>query len=137
MDETDFPLIGPHEGRELELMLAGKKRVAYFAECEPYEAFRPYVENGRIVRREWKDQWERVRQMFVLRGIEAEAPMPVLYGLAGYEDQIDRLQAALDASMTVRGEALIAVEYEIGRLLGYPEAAIEAYVARLRERLGL
>lgn len=52
-------MIGPHEGRELELMLAGKKRLAMFhdiAETEtaeeiiPEKAFAEYVRSGQIIR---------------------------------------------------------------------------------------
>ena len=50
-----FPLIGPHEGRELELMLAGKKPLALFsaptfeAETLPIKDFAPYVDDGLII----------------------------------------------------------------------------------------
>jgi hypothetical protein len=54
-------MIGPHEGRELELMLAGKKNLAVFhallnsgdennQQIIPEDAFAPYVSNGMIVR---------------------------------------------------------------------------------------
>src|SRR5438128_1255759 len=49
----------PHEGRELELMLAGRKPLAMFVEIVPYESgiipdeeFAPHVAAGRIVMRE-------------------------------------------------------------------------------------
>lgn len=55
-------MIGPHEGKELELMLAGKKRLAVFHDvfitdlknCEeiiPEVAFKPHVESGAIIRK--------------------------------------------------------------------------------------
>ncbi|HMA16509.1 MAG TPA: hypothetical protein VKP12_17100, partial [Kiloniellaceae bacterium] len=50
--------IGPHEGRELELMLAGTKPLAMFGDAVgsaqevPEDDFAPYVAEGRIVRRE-------------------------------------------------------------------------------------
>ncbi len=54
-------MIGPHEGQELELMLVGKKRLAAFGDIVPQnriideqiipdEAFRRYVESGKIIR---------------------------------------------------------------------------------------
>jgi hypothetical protein len=39
-------MIGPHEGKELELMLAGKKHLAAFGDIIPEKKFPPYVENG-------------------------------------------------------------------------------------------
>ncbi len=55
--------IWPHEGRELQLMLSGRKKLAVFSENAPpdermangrvpEEAFAPYVARGRIVRLE-------------------------------------------------------------------------------------
>lgn len=54
-------LIGPHVGRELELMLAGEKKLAYFSdvvpenggileEIIPENAFAPHVAAGDIIR---------------------------------------------------------------------------------------
>ena len=56
---SDISLIGPHEGREIELMLAGEKPLALFS-CFvddvgiiPSEQFDGYVANGRLIKREW------------------------------------------------------------------------------------
>lgn len=54
-------MIGPHEGQELELMLAGKKRLAAFSDVIPEDGhiseiiipeqkFKPYVDTGLIHR---------------------------------------------------------------------------------------
>jgi hypothetical protein len=54
-------MIGPHQGRELELMLEGKKRLAVFCEAViegkeipeeiiPEKAFAPYIATGLIKR---------------------------------------------------------------------------------------
>jgi len=54
-------MIGPHEGQELKLMLAGKKRLAAFGDIVPEngkipeqiipeKAFEAYVKSGQIVR---------------------------------------------------------------------------------------
>jgi hypothetical protein len=54
-------MIGPHEGQELELMLAGKKRLAAFGDIIPENGIineqiipekklRPYVQNNQIKR---------------------------------------------------------------------------------------
>src|SRR5690606_29233921 len=50
--------VGPHEDRELELMLAGTKPLAMFGDAvgsaqeAPEDAFAPYVADGAIIRRE-------------------------------------------------------------------------------------
>src|SRR5262245_49363302 len=51
--------IGPHEDRELALMLAGEKPLAMFSEIVPIEAglvpdeaFEPHVAAGQIIKRE-------------------------------------------------------------------------------------
>jgi hypothetical protein len=55
-DENGFPLIGPHVGRELELMLAGQKPMAMFYTEEGMDSkycgveFEPYVASGRFVK---------------------------------------------------------------------------------------
>ncbi len=54
-------MIGPHEGQELKLMLAGKKHLAAFSDVVPddgiiheqiipEEKFKPYVDSGQIIR---------------------------------------------------------------------------------------
>ena len=40
-----LPMLGPHEGRELELLLSGEKPIAFFYEGLPDE-FLPYLESG-------------------------------------------------------------------------------------------
>ena len=54
-------MIGPHEGRELELMLAGKKHLAAFSDIVPdngiidehiipEKKFKPHIESGNLFR---------------------------------------------------------------------------------------
>src|ERR1700739_185723 len=62
-------MIGPHQGKELELMLAGKKHLAYFGDAIPLDGspihediipeqlFAPYVANGTIKRFEQQIMW--------------------------------------------------------------------------------
>jgi hypothetical protein len=56
-----YSMIGPHEGQELELMLAGRKRLAAFGDIVPENGvineqiipelkFKNYVESGQIIR---------------------------------------------------------------------------------------
>jgi len=53
MSEEENPNIGPHDDRELELMLAGRKPLAMFTEVLPLESglipeadFAPHVASG-------------------------------------------------------------------------------------------
>jgi len=54
-------MIGPHEGKELELMLSGEKHLAAFGDIIPVDGeiheliipekkFKPYVDSGEIIR---------------------------------------------------------------------------------------
>jgi hypothetical protein len=55
-DEKGFPLIGPHVGRELQLMLAGQKPMAKFTIEEGMDPkycgveFEPHVASGRFIK---------------------------------------------------------------------------------------
>ncbi len=119
--------IGPHEGRELELMLSGEKPLAMFNDdlpdgMEPPEiAFDPYVVMGRFVKAE-----------FVL-------PVPAFpdpglryyfYALPGEEWRVGRLIEIERGFFEDDVKTTPELETEIGRLLGYNEADIELFVHR-------
>ena len=81
--------IGPHEGRELELMLSGQKHLAAFGDIIPdkgdipeniipEKAFAPYVQSGQILRLEntvkRKSDFQKMRHVcFVLPEYEWKA----------------------------------------------------------------
>ena len=54
--------IGPHEGRELELMLSGEKPLAMFSDVIasgfewPDAEFQPHVSSGRLIKKEFLAQ---------------------------------------------------------------------------------
>jgi hypothetical protein len=119
------PGIGPHEGRELELMLAGKKSLAMFnddwpEEMEPPESvFDPYVAAGRFVKNE----------TFV--------PLPAFrdgllryyfYALPGEEWRIDRMIEILKKIFVEHFPTTPELETETGRLLGYDDADISLFL---------
>ncbi|MBB4285815.1 hypothetical protein [Roseospira goensis] len=119
--EPDPPAgVGPHEGRELALMLAGEKPLALFCDIvpSPYvwpdDRFAPHVATGRLVMWEYReptpDGRHTVRWLY--------------YALPGEEWRIDRAHAL----RAVPGEEACT---ELGRLLGYREADIRAFVAWL------
>lgn len=97
--------IGPHEGIEYELMCQGKKTVALF-ELVP-DAF---IENT--------NQLELNRMC-------VDAYTHIFY-LSGYKDQADKLVELLSIAKN-RG-CVAEIEHEIGAILGYTKAQVDAYI---------
>lgn len=125
MDEELPAGIGPHEGRELELMLAGEKPLAMFnddlpTDMEPPEiAFDPYVAEGRFVKAEI--------------AFSCSIPnLPLLryyfYALPGEEWRIARLIELERRIFEHRLPTTRELETEIGRLLGYDDADILVFL---------
>lgn len=129
-DENELPElpegIGPHEGRELELMLAGKKPLAMFSEAVavpvsdlyPEEDFMPYVESGALIRRD---------EIYHPRNLPM-AVHAVYYALPGEEWRIEEIHAL--QSIFAHGERKRSEDDEraIGRLLGYSENDILKFI---------
>lgn len=126
--KTKLPLgIGPHEGRELELMLAGKKPLAMFnddwpEDMEPPEIFfDPYLAEGWFV----KDE------RFVPSSAYKDGHLRYyFYALPGEEWRIDRM---IEIQRRFTEESLPTtpeLETETGQLLGYDEADIQVFVNR-------
>jgi hypothetical protein len=108
--------IGPHEGREFELMRAGAKDVAYFFELEPKGLAEISADPSFLA---------MVFQSCELHGISV--PCWIAYRV-GFEKQAQRLKSlVLDPSTGWHK----AREYEIGRILGYRDEDIEAFVAHV------
>ncbi|MEX2642606.1 MAG: hypothetical protein WD270_04090 [Acetobacterales bacterium] len=84
--------IGPHEGRELELMLAGRKPLAMFSDARqhrdlfPEDDFAPHVAAGRIIRGE--------RSFLSHGGIDVVCIYYALPGEAWRIDAVHRIQQA-------------------------------------------
>ncbi len=122
-DENGFPLIGPHVGRELELMLSGQKPMAKFtieADMDPKYCgveFEPYVVNG----------------CFVKFSMPAKAPIieRVWYCQPGEEwrakiDQVIEEKLA-DGSVWKKFTSADLARID-GFLLGYSKTCIEHFV---------
>lgn len=127
------PLIGPHEGREVELMLAGEKPLAYFyafvdePHIIPDAEFEPYVRDGTLVKREWTvDLPPDGRDLSPFRH--------VLLALPAETWRIEAAFKIIDGH--ARGIRKYAREdnARMGRLLGYPEEAIAFFVDRCEEQ---
>lgn len=127
MDQELPKGIGPHEGRELELMLAGKKPLAMFnddwpKEMEPPEiVFDPYVALGRFVKHE----------TFVPSTAYKGGQLRYYYyALPGEEWRIDRMIEIQRRITELCLPTTPELETETGQLLGYDEADIEVFVNR-------
>lgn len=107
-------MIGPHEGKELDLMLAGKKHLAVFYEDNiPEDTFSSHVNNGSLLRFE---------ETFVTP--EGGTIRYVCFTTPG---EAWRANAFFWSKREIfSGERPFddAYEYFIGRLLGYEESDI-------------
>jgi len=127
MDEKDLSAgIGPHEGRELELLLVGEKPVARFrldGLSEEYErSFREAVERGRIVEFDFPDPDPHLhRRFYCLHGEEWRVKVM---------DLIDRLLAG-HALMGFTEEDLHRLD---GTLLGYERGDIDLFIEQIQTR---
>lgn len=122
-------MIGPHEGKELALMLAGKKPLAVFhdlltpgleisEEIIPEEAFGPSVKAGKIIRHS-KD---------LRTGRSGDVIRYVLFALP---DEVWRIKTYLWLTEEIfagRYPADEACEVFTGRLLGYSEEDIAHFL---------
>jgi hypothetical protein len=127
MDEKDLPDgIGPHEGRELELLLTGEKPVARFrldGLSEEYETrFREAVEQGRILEFDFPAPQRHLHRRFYCRHGE-EWRVKVM-------DLIDRLLA----DRTLAGFSEEDLHRLDGTLLGYQKTDIDLFIERMRFR---
>lgn len=131
--DKSVPDIGPHEDRELELMLAGRKPLAMFTEISPDETgvipeadFAPHVESGRLIVREvfepLEEEPENSGGQFVRR---------VLYALPEESWRIDAMLLVCRVAANLRrwDEGL---ERVTGELLGYDKRQIDAFVGRIK-----
>ncbi|MBR9901947.1 MAG: hemin receptor [Rhodospirillales bacterium] len=122
-DDVELPPgIGPHNDRELELMLAGTKPMAMFSDAVhvsdyfPEADFAPHVETGRIVR------------------VEEIIPRPphhmryLLYALPGEEWRIEEALVMVRNLCAGTVKDHDADSARMGALLGYSDEEIEAFM---------
>jgi hypothetical protein len=119
------PGVGPHEGKELDLMLAGTKPLALFSDAVegafwfPEGEFAPYVAAGRILRFEDvtppRADGHAIRRLF--------------YCLPGEEWRVEAARALQDRSARRDRPWTDEDDRAMGRLLGYREEDIEAFLA--------
>lgn len=125
MEPVDhFPLIGPHEGREFELMDRGVKHVALFYDIIPddyvrYKALDDY------------DAIEWAQPISHPDGYDVNIAYRILFRKS-HQKQAERLHQL--QQMLHEGHYKLDHEYEVGAILGYPKAAIEYYVKRIKTK---
>lgn len=126
-------MIGPHQGRELELMLKGKKHFALFHDAIPSnglipediipeKTFAPYVSNGTMYRssKDHNDGTHTIRY--------------VCFTTSGHEWRAHAFFYFHEEAMSGRRPFDEAYEYFVGRLLGYAEDDIADYIRNLISR---
>ena len=132
--KAQLNLIGPHEGRELALMLAGKKSLALFyaplseRHVIPEADFEAHVREGTIVKVE-----KTIRHR---HETDDRSPIvAVLYALPGERWRMDTALAIIEPVWQGTRPPSPEDDIAIGRLLGYPEEAITQFI-ELREGFG-
>lgn len=118
------PSVGPHELRELELMLAGTKPAAMFGEAVqfrdiiPEDDFAPHVAAGRIIKREYYWDDKESGHSFV----------EIYYALPGEEWRIAALHELNRIAHDKPRPWTADDDRETGRLLGYTDTEINAFL---------
>ena len=115
--------LGPHEGQELELLLSGKKPIAYFYELLPIE-FIKHLEQGSL--------------SMISKDIETSLPFPfsimLIYKDASLAD-LNELMLCIENSLkATQLEERLELDRRIGQLLGYSVQDIEYYVQHISNR---
>jgi hypothetical protein len=122
------PGIGPHEERECELMLAGKKPLAMFcdADCDrgyfPEEIFAPYVAVGIITQADYR--YESADGRVAIRCL--------FFAQIGQEWRINEAHAIQEAIFSGSRKATEADDIRLGQLLGYSDSEIQAFTDHVR-----
>lgn len=128
---NDFHLpwgIGPHEGRECHLMLAGEKPMAMFCDVAshsdhfPEEEFAPHVAAGAIRRRE--ELYSGANGGIITRCL--------FFSLPGQERRMEAAHMIQKEIFTGVRSGTEADDIRLGRLLGYTEKEIAAYLDHVR-----
>lgn len=127
---TDLPSgIGPHELRELELMLKGEKPLAMFSDAVPAtielpEAdFEPFVKSGQIVK----------RVEYLTLGPKEPTFRFLYYALPEETWRIDEMHKINISIHVAQNYDTDRDEWKVGRLLGYRDDDIACFIAHVRK----
>lgn len=125
------PGIGPHEGRECELMLAGLKPLAMFSDADthchhfPEAEFAPHVAIGRILK--WEETIDIPDEAISIRCL--------YYALPNEAWRIAKAHAIKKALFQGLCKPTEEDDVALGRLLGYSEEDIQAFLRRVRKAM--
>ena len=129
-DDTQLSFVGPHEGRELELMLEGKKHLSMFLiedtveyENYPDKQFDTFVSEGKFL----KDV--RVAHYPSFGGTEITA-RNILYASTGEGWRIPAMRMIQDIYENMGPGWRPDLERAIGSLLGYDRNDVELFIER-------
>jgi hypothetical protein len=127
--------LGPHEGRELALMLEGKKHLSYFfleagieREIFPEDEFDSLVASGFLA----KD--ERVEMIISPETGKETNVRNILYATASEAWRIQAMRSVQDIYRRMGPGWRPDLERVIGSLLGYDPEHVEAFIERLARR---
>lgn len=109
------PWRGPHQGRELELMLAGTKPVA-MPDSQYMPGFEPYIKQGRFVAKRF-----RIGRGFSRWLVAQPDKAPLM-------DEVIEIYRQINA----RGEMTLRDHRRIGEILGYDPDHIDKFVDYMR-----
>jgi hypothetical protein len=131
--EGDRPpsFVGPHDGRELQLMLEGKKHLSMFLIEDGFE-YEDYPDKrfeGRFVKE------VRVEKFGLVNGVDTNTQR-VLYATASEAWRIPAMLMIEDIYRTLVPGRRPDLERAIGWLLGYDRSDIELFVEWLAKRHG-
>lgn len=123
-------MIGPHEGKELALMLAGEKKLAMFhdeipedgdisEEIIPEQAFAPFVESGKIKR--FAQDISNTRKGGVVRF--------VCFTLPGEEWRAEFILWLKNQMFSGALDPVSAHDEIMGKLLGYAESDVQDFLS--------
>jgi hypothetical protein len=126
LEHSVDPSIAPHEGKEIELMLAGRKPLALFYAIEseawviPEQQFDCYVTLGNFVKAD-----------FLFKPFDSAAPVVkcVLYALSSEAARIPEAVKILRPIFEELKAPEADQERMLGRLLGYTEEDITLYLS--------
>jgi hypothetical protein len=134
--DTTPPFVGPHDGRELELMLEGKKPLSMFSaddaveyEDYPDKRFDALTSEGRFVKE------VRIGKLVLVNGEEMRTRR-ILYATASEAWRIPAMLMIQDIYATLTPGRRPDLERAIGWLLGYDRSDVELYVEWLAKRHG-
>ena len=135
-DDRKPSFVSPHAGRELQLMLEGKKHLSMFLieegfddEDYPDRRFDAYTLEGRFVKE------VRVEKFRLVNGVDTNSKR-VLYATASEAWRIPAMFMIQDIYRTLIPGWRPDLERVIGWLLGYDRSDMELFVEWLAKRHG-